>query len=189
LRVGLEKAGRLLPKQPDQETLNEVLDFIEQRLRSWLREQDYRYDVVDAVLVERGHDPYLAYQTVRQFAPWVERPAWMDFLNAYARCVRIVRDYEGLLPLDPAGFVEPATRRLYEAYQTCQAQVNKPKSTVTVDEFFTAFQPMIEPINTFFDEVLVMTEDKKLRENRLALLQRIAALPSGIVDLSRVEGF
>ncbi len=186
LRVGLEKAARLLPQQPDQETLDEVLDFIEQRLRGWLRERGYRYDVVDAVLAERGHDPYLAYRTVGQFAPWVERPDWMDFLNAYARCVRIVRDYEGLFPLDPADFAEPATERLYQAYQTCQAQVG-PESTV--DQLFAAFQPMIEPINTFFDEVLVMAEDQKLRENRLALLQRVAALTSGIVDLSRVEGF
>ncbi len=186
LRVGLEKAARLLPQQPAQETLDEVLDFIEQRLRGWLRERGYRYDVVDAVLAERGHDPYLAYRTVGQFAPWVERPDWMDFLNAYARCVRIVRDYEQSFPLDPAGFVEPATRRLYEAYQTCQAQVG-PESTI--EQLFAAFQPMIEPINTFFEEVLVMAEDKEWRENRLALLQRIAALTSGIVDLSRVEGF
>jgi glycyl-tRNA synthetase beta subunit len=48
---------------------------------------------------------------------------------------------------------------------------------------------MIEPINTFFDEVLVMTADKGLRENRLALLQHIARLTEGIVDLTKVEGF
>jgi glycyl-tRNA synthetase beta subunit len=37
--------------------------------------------------------------------------------------------------------------------------------------------------------VLVMTEDETLRENRLALLQRIARLTKGIVDLTKVEGF
>ncbi|NIO69444.1 MAG: hypothetical protein GTN71_10510, partial [Anaerolineae bacterium] len=128
----------------------------------------------------------LAAETVRAFAPWIERDDWMDILNAYARCVRIVREYGEIFPLHPDRFVEPATRRLYEAYQTCQAQIS-PQSTV--DELFTAFQPMIEPINTFFDEVLVMTEDKALRENRLALLQRIAGLTEGIVDLTKVEGF
>jgi len=48
---------------------------------------------------------------------------------------------------------------------------------------------MIAPINLFFDEVLVMDPNEKLRENRLALLQRIAGLADGIVDLSRMEGF
>jgi len=34
------------------------------------------------VLAERGHDPYLAYQTVQELAPWVERDDWMYLLNA-----------------------------------------------------------------------------------------------------------
>jgi glycyl-tRNA synthetase beta subunit len=48
---------------------------------------------------------------------------------------------------------------------------------------------MVPVINIFFDEVLVMDEDQSLRENRLGLLQRIAGLSVGIVDLSYLEGF
>jgi glycyl-tRNA synthetase len=186
LREGLKTAAERLPVEVPEDTLEQVLDFIVGRLEGVLREQGYRYDAVAAALAKRGHNPYLAAETVRAFAPWLERDDWMDTLNAYARCVRIVREYEETFPLHPDGFVEPATRQLYEAYQTCQAQIN-PQSTV--DELLTAFQPMIEPINTFFDEVLVMAEDEALRENRLALLQRIAGLTEGIVDLMRVEGF
>jgi glycyl-tRNA synthetase beta subunit len=58
-----------------------------------------------------------------------------------------------------------------------------------VDAFFDTFQPMIEPINTFFDDVLVMAEDETLRENRLGLLQRITELAAGIADLSKLQGF
>jgi len=186
LREGLKAAAELLPVEVPEGTLEQVLDFITGRLEGVLREQGYRYDAVAAVRAERRHNPYLAAKTVRAFARWIERDDWMDTLNAYARCVRIVREYGETFPLHPDGFVEPATRRLYEAYQTCQAQIS-PQSTV--DELFIAFQPRIEPINTFFDEVLVMTEDKALRENRLALLQRIARLTKGIVDLTKVEGF
>jgi glycyl-tRNA synthetase beta subunit len=48
---------------------------------------------------------------------------------------------------------------------------------------------MIPAVNDFFDEVLVMAEDASLRQNRLALLQRIVALGSGIADMSKLEGF
>ena len=48
---------------------------------------------------------------------------------------------------------------------------------------------MIRAVNAFFDKVLVMAEDNKLRENRLALLQRIVALSAGNADLSKLEGF
>jgi glycyl-tRNA synthetase len=155
-------------------------------LRVWLLEQGFRYDLVDAVLAERGHDPYLAYRTVQEFVPWTLRDDWMALLNAYARCVRIVRSFETEFEMRPELFIEPSTKRLYEAYLVCRDQVG-PESSINT--LFTAFQPMVQPINTFFDDVLVMTEDKVLRESRLALLQRISALPKGIVDLTKVEGF
>ncbi len=186
LREGLCEAAALLPVAADEGAQAETLAFIAQRLRVWLLEQSFRYDLVDAVLAERGHDPYLAHQTVQEFVAWTLRDDWMSLLNAYSRCVRIVRSFETEFELQPDRFVEPSTQRLYEAYLTCQEQVGLQGS---IDQFFTAFQPMIEPITAFFDDVLVMAEDETLRENRLALLQRIAALTEGIVDLTRVEGF
>ena len=186
LREGLSEAAALLPEASDEGVQAETLAFIVQRLRVWLLEQPSRYDLVDAVLAERGHDPHLAHQTVQAFAPWASRDDWTILLNAYARCVRIVRGFETEFKLRPDRFVEPSTQRLYEAYLACQEQVG-PQSSI--DQLFTAFQPMIEPITAFFDDVLVMAEDEALRENRLALLQRIAALTEGIVDLTKVEGF
>ncbi|MBM4466057.1 MAG: glycine--tRNA ligase subunit beta, partial [Chloroflexi bacterium] len=186
LRDGLREAVVLLPVAANEVAQADTLAFIVQRLRVWLLDQGFRHDLVDAVLAERGHDPYLAYQTVREFVPWTLRDDWATLLNAYARCVRIVRDFETEFELQPDQFVEPSTRRLYEAYLICREQVG-PESSINT--LFTAFQPMVEPINTFFDDVLVMAEDQALRENRLALLQRVAALTGGIVDLTRVEGF
>jgi glycyl-tRNA synthetase len=58
-----------------------------------------------------------------------------------------------------------------------------------VDELLTTFRSLVDPIQTFFDDVLVMAEDPDVRKARLALLQRIAGLASGIVDLSQLEGF
>jgi glycyl-tRNA synthetase len=75
---------------------------------------------------------------------------------------------------------------LHAAYQQVAGQVN-PESSV--DELFAAFLPLTGPITNFFDNVLVMAEDEALRLNRLALLQRIAGLSTGIVDLSKLQGF
>jgi glycyl-tRNA synthetase beta subunit len=58
-----------------------------------------------------------------------------------------------------------------------------------VNDFLNAFVPMIPTVNDFFDKVLVMADDKAVRENRLGLLQRIAALAKGVADLSKLEGF
>ncbi len=48
---------------------------------------------------------------------------------------------------------------------------------------------MIPSVNEFFDKVLVMADDKILKENRLGLLQKISGLANGVADLSKLEGF
>jgi len=186
LRQGLAVAAEELPIPTSDAVQDQALTFIAGRLEGWLRDQAYRYDLVAAALAERGHNPYLTTQTVRAFVPWVEREDWMDILNSYSRCVRIVRGFEDDFPLDQTLFVEPATEELHSAYLQSAGRIS-PQSSI--DELFEELRAMISAITRFFDDVLVMAEDRALRENRLALLQRIAGLPKGIVDLGKVEGF
>jgi glycyl-tRNA synthetase len=58
-----------------------------------------------------------------------------------------------------------------------------------VDEFLNIVVRLIPSINAFFDKVLVMAEEEKVRQNRLALVGEIADLSKGIADLSKLEGF
>ena len=186
LRPLLANAATLMPVPVSDQVLDDVAAFIAERLRGWLRDQGFRYDVVDAVLAERGDDPYGAYRSAVQLAAWVERDDWMDLLNAYGRCIRIVRDQADRFQVQPGVDSEPAVAALWEAYQMSRAQVT-PDSDV--DRLFTAIRPMIPAINRFFDDVLVMHEDQGLRESRLGLLQDIWGLSQGIVDVTRLEGF
>jgi glycyl-tRNA synthetase len=189
VREGLAAAARLLPVEVSEDTLAAALDFIVERLRGVLREQGFCYDVVDSVLAARGDDPFRAHQAVVELGQWVSRDDWSLILDNYARCVRITRQYEERFPLHPAHFVQPAEEELGAAYQQVRACV---ASESTVDEFLTAFLPLVDVIDRYFAResgVLVMAEERALRENRLAQLQHIAALADGIVDLSRLEGF
>ena len=175
-----------MPVPVAEQALDAVVDFVAERLRGWLRDKGFRYDVVDAVLAERGDDPYSAYRATAQLAAWVERDDWTDLLNAYGRCIRIVRDQDERFEFQPGLDPEPATEALWEACQAARAQVT-PESDV--DRLLTALRPMIPAINGFFDNVLVMHEDQALRESRLGLLQDIWELSRGIVDVTRLEGF
>jgi glycyl-tRNA synthetase len=182
----LTEAAALLPVPVADEALAGLSSFITERLRGWLRDRGFRYDVVDAVLAERGDDPYGSYRTAAQLAAWVERDDWMDLLNAYGRCIRIVRDQAERFEFLPGADPESATAALWQAVQAADAQLT-PESDV--DRLLTTVRPMIPAINDFFDGVLVMHDEKALRENRLALLQAIWALSCGIVDVTRLEGF
>ncbi len=186
LLEALEQARDLLPVETQPSLLKEVQEFIVGRLRVWLREKGYHHDVVESVLAARGDNPYRAHESVMALERWAARDDWLFILNTYGRCVRIVREYRERYPINPDAFTEASEQRLYASYVTCRAQV-RPDSSI--DDFFKAFLPMLEPINTFFDDVLVMAPDLTVRQNRLALLQAIAALTEGIVDLTQMEGF
>jgi len=186
LRPLLAEAAALMPIPVSDPVLADVAAFIVERLRGWLRDEGWRYDVVDAVLAQRGTDPYGAQRAAAQLTAWVGRADWPDLLNAYGRCIRIVRDQLDPAPYQPGLDPEPASQALGEAVRAARAQVT-PESDV--DRLFTALHPLIPAINRFFDEVLVMHGDPALRQNRLALLHEIRGLSRGIVDVTKLEGF
>ena len=186
LREAFGAAAGLMPVKVPQTALSAVHEFVTQRLRGWLLEQGYRYDLVDAALAERADNPHLALETVRSLSAWVDRPEFAALLTAYSRPSRIVRDYPTDFPLHPELFGEAEERALYAAVQTAQAQRS---SVRDVDGLMAVLGPLARPIDAFFAKVFVMVDDQAVRENRLALLQRIAALSKGIVDLTKVLGY
>jgi glycyl-tRNA synthetase len=186
LRAGLSAAADRLPVPLSPERAAACLTFVVERLRNLLLEQGFRYDVIDAVLAAQGTNPAGAARAVKALSEWAHRPDWNAILPAYARCVRITRDLGERYPVAPDAFAEPAERELFAALQAAEA-ASRPAGSV--DGFLNAFLPMIPAINRFFEDVLVMAEDAAVRENRLGLLQRIAALAEGVADFSKLEGF
>jgi glycyl-tRNA synthetase len=187
LAAGLEEAGRGLPLPATPESQAACLEFIAGRMRSALIDQGYHYDVVDAILAAQKHNPAGVGRTVKELSAWVGRGDWNTILPAYARCVRITRD-PGIprYPVDPGWLAAPEEKSLLAALEKAE---KAPHRRGSVDDFLTAFLPMIPEINRFFDTVLVMDENPALRMNRLGLLQRIAALADGVADFSLLEGF
>ncbi len=186
LRKYLAETAKLQPVPVSQEVLEEVWNFVVDRLRVWLREQGLPHDVVEAAIAERGDDPYAAYRSATALAEAVQAPDWPEVLIAYARAKRIVRDLKETYPLAPEYYTEPAAQALYEAWQAARAKVDADPEVPTLVE---ALRELKDPINRFFTEILVMAEDPRVREARLALVQRVAALPDGIADLSKLQGF
>ncbi len=205
LAEAVKKSAALQPVSVSDEVQAQVLDFVTGRLSVVLKDMGYRYDVVDAVLAAQSDNPAGSARAVRQLQACVERDDWRTILPAFARCVRITRDQPGgfvppvrhaagtkpaaqkqTFSVEEKSFVEKEEKELFKALE--KAEKSK-RDAGSVDDFLNAFVPMIPAVNAFFDKVLVMAEDKKLQENRLGLLQRIAALSQGVADLSKLEGF
>lgn len=186
LQQAFRTTAALLPVAVPDSVLADLHDFVMQRLRSWLLELGYRYDLVDATLAEHADNPYEALVTICSLSNWITRPEFAHLLTTYSRPSRIVREYTTEFPLRPEMFTETAEEELYQAVLAAQRK----RATVNdVDGLMAILAPLSQPIATFFDQVFVMVDEQPVRENRLALLQRIAALPKGIVDLTKVLGY
>ncbi|RME85013.1 MAG: glycine--tRNA ligase subunit beta [Caldilineae bacterium] len=183
LTAGLRQAAALQPVPVEEAVIREAVDFIGRRLYGVLREEGFDHEVTAAVLAEQGHNPAQARDAVAALAEAVTAPEWTDAFTAYARCKRIVRGLEENYPLRPEVYTEEATRVLHAAYAEVAPTVRDVSSLVQ------ALYRLQDPINAFFDAVLVMSEDPDLRTARLALVQHIAALPDGIADLTLLPGF
>ncbi len=183
LRVALNAATPLLPVEASATTVEEVLQFINNRLETYLLERGIRTSVVRAVLAEQGHNPYAASHAGGVLNEIVKRDAWPSLLDAYARCARITRD-QPEYDLSPSEFTLPQEQRLLAAYQHAARSIDG-----SISSFVDALADLESPISEFFNNIMVMDEDASIRMNRLALLQRITLLSKGIADLSYLEGF
>ena len=189
LAEAVKKSVKTQPIKVSEEVQQQILNFITGRLRVVLNEMGYKYDVVDAVLAEESNaaNPAKSAHRVKQLQAWVGREDWNTILPGYARCVRIIRSAKAdtkKLKVNPKKFVEEEEKKLYDAIQK-----NVESQPSSVDEFLNIVVELIPSINAFFDKVLVMAEDEKIKQNRLALVGQVANLSDGIADLSKLEGF
>jgi glycyl-tRNA synthetase len=183
LREALSAASSLLPVEAGAETIDAVLAFISSRLETYLQEQGIRTSVVRAVLAEQAHNPHAAYCAATELNEIVNRETWPSLLDAFARSARITRD-QPQFELDAAALALPEEQALSAAYDAAAQMLDG-----SMPSLVTALEELEPVITLFFDNVLVMDEDVQLRQNRLALLQKISTLPQDIADLSQLEGF
>ena len=186
LRSALAVCAACQPLAVGAAAQQDALAFIAGRLRGVLLEAGHRHDVVEAVLAAKAHDPYAAQQAAAQLSAWLVRAEWAPLLEAFARCARMTRELDGTTPVLPAALQHAAEHDLWRGLQAAEAACAQHSS---VDGLLRALQPLAPLVVKFFEDVLVMDEDAAVRSNRLGLLQRVAALGTGIADLSKLEGF
>jgi glycyl-tRNA synthetase len=187
LAEAVKKSAKTQPIEVKDDVQKQILDFLTGRLKVVLNDAGYKFDVVEAVLAEQSANPAAAARAVKQLQVWVERENWSTILPGYARCVRILRSQtpdSRQWTVDETKFLEKEEKDLYAAIQkTVGGQ------PATIDELLGIVVKLIPSINAFFDKVLVMAEDEQVKQNRLALVGKIASLSSGLADLSKLEGF
>ncbi|WP_288060315.1 glycine--tRNA ligase subunit beta [Thiomonas sp.] len=167
----------------------DVQTFLYDRLANLLREQGWTAQEVDAVLALSPQilaDVPRRLEAVRAFAALPEAAA---LAAANKRVGNILRKSEGAK--DGSGFnadllVEPAEIALSQALNAVAPQVQQFYAAGDYTAALKMLAALKEPVDTFFDQVMVNAEDPALRANRLALLARLQEAMNQVADLSRL---
>jgi len=158
-------------------------DFMIQRIRFNLQEQGTGHDLIEAVLAVDFDTVTELFHRVEVLNEYLQGPLLDDVIIAYNRAANLAGKAAGG-EVDQSLLVEPAEKELYEKYQVVRDQI---KDINDPAELLEKLGELKEPVDRFFDHVMVMVDDDWLRENRLNMLFAIKALFNRLADFSKLQ--
>jgi glycyl-tRNA synthetase beta chain len=168
---------------------DELFDFMMERLRSYYLDAGYDGDVFEAVLVRRPLRPVDFDQRMRAVKAFRNLTESHSLASANKRISNILRKSGTDIPAvyDRALLHETAERELAGAIDQLEREVNPFFVRRAYTEALCRLAALRDPVDNFFDTVMVMVDDPKLRQNRLALLSALSELFLRVADISRLQ--
>ena len=163
----------------------EVVEFIRLRLANMLTGRGYANDVVDAVLAARFDEPGDALARIEALTTLKGAADFEPLAVAFKRVGNIIKGGVDN-PVQADLFTADCERNLAAAIESTRLAV---ADQVGRGDYTVALQTIAglrEPVDAFFDGVMVMAEDERVKRNRLALLTQVAALFADIADFTRI---
>ena len=173
-------------KDPSQEVTAFMLD----RLRGMLRDRGFSPNEVEAVLAQnpdRVDDVVQRLEAVQSFAAL---PESASLAAANKRITNILKKNEEALAqagsVDPALLQDEAEKKLYASMQRVQPEVDAAFERGDFSGTLKTLAQLRDDVDAFFNDVMVMAEDVKLRNNRLALLAILHRMMNRVADISKL---
>ncbi|WP_334131493.1 glycine--tRNA ligase subunit beta [Silanimonas lenta] len=193
----IDAAVALLPEavaphaDRDKETLRlDLYEFILERLRGYFSERGIAPALFDAVAAVRPVSLADFAQRLSALQRFAERPEAAALAAANKRARNILKKVEGALPerIDAATLVEPAERELHAALLAALAETDAALAARDYEAVLARLAALRQPVDAFFDTVMVMAEDPAIRDNRLALLKALADRFAAVAAIEQLAG-
>ena len=166
---------------------HEVIDFMLGRFRAWYQDQGFSIDVIQAVLARRPTKPADFDQRVKAVSHFRTLDAAEPLAAANKRVSNILAKFEGDLPerVDETLLTEGPEQALYQALATPAVSIELKNGGY--QQQLEQLAELREPVDKFFDNVMVMADDEALKKNRLTLLNQLRNLFLQIADISLLQ--
>ncbi len=165
---------------------NDVLDFFRVRYQNFLLDRKVPFDVTEAVLSVSFDDLTDVQGRIDALQKARE---WKDFESiviGFKRAMNILKGSPPKGQISPSLFAESVEQNLYQSFLKAKEKIDSLLKKRDYLAVLLEMTQMKKPIDDFFDGVMVMVEDEKIRNNRLALLDEIGKLFLRIADFSKL---
>lgn len=181
LKLGTETHGKDFDPEP-------VKNYAVERLKNWYQEQGVRFDTVDAVVQTPGWNSnlYQTHLTITALESFRDSDKAVALIAANKRVANILKKQSGesASNVDPDKFVEQEEIQLHKAIGKVQGELG----TITaVTDKLELLGTLREDVDTYFDKVMVMTDDEAIKQNRIATLSELRGLFLEVADISLLQ--
>ena len=175
-------------KLTNQNVVSDVVDFMLGRFRAWYQDEGIAVDVIQAVLARRPTRPADFDARVRAVSHFRTLDSAEALAAANKRVANIMAKAEGDIgAIDVALCVEPAEQVLAQSVLSLAKEVQPLIAQGEYTAVLDKLAGLRQPVDNFFDNVMVNAEDAKLRQNRLAILNTLQGLFLQVADISLLQ--
>ncbi len=166
---------------------DEILNYITIRAKALFEDYGLRKDEIDASLGTLCTDPYDQLSKVRALHTFRKSDqAFNNLYEVYKRAKGQISKFN-TLSLNRKLLNEPAERKLIQAIDKIDAEWETILLQRDYTRAYAALATLQSPLNELFDQVLILDEDEKIRENRIALLQKVFLFFDALLDFSKIQ--
>ena len=190
LEVLIAQAAELLSDKVDADKARiEVFEFMLERLRAYYSDREVPIDVFEAVAALRPGRPLDFDQRIKAVSAFRALPEAASLAAANKRVGNILKKSQLEISgsVDAGLFQEDAEKALYKQLATLRPEVEALFDAGDYEQALRRLSALREPVDSFFDAVMVMVEDETIKNNRINLLAQMSALFLRAADLSRLH--
>ncbi|MGD9302199.1 MAG: glycine--tRNA ligase subunit beta, partial [Desulfobacterales bacterium] len=192
IRRSLEQFGKTKAAQGE-ELIEKVHTFLKNRISHLLAEEGFSKDVIAAIVSVAVDDVPNVRKRVKALESLKARPDFEPLAVGFKRVVNIIRksgpkdEGAALEAVDDMLFEHESEGALLEEYKAVDRRVSEAMQKESFNQALVEIASLRNAVDRFFDGVMVMAEDSRIRRNRLALLGHIAALFGKLADFSKLS--
>ncbi len=177
----------LVDNKEKEKIISEIILFLKNRIKTIFSEKGIATDEIDAILSAQFYDIYDSFLRVSELHRYRKNKEFKLLLIALKRMANILKGINTVNKFEPQLLIEQEEKELYNHHNKNIEVLNKYLEEKNYGAYYSVLSGYKKIVDNFFDKVLVMAEDEKIRNNRLSLLNMIVTDFKQIIDFSKIS--